>query len=49
MNQKQPKPPAKKAATFGSAMGALSEMCYDYEKLGLNEDANKQIFAGKKP
>lgn len=46
---KQPKPPTKGVTSFGSAMSALSEMCYDYDKLGLSEGATKQTFVGKKP
>jgi hypothetical protein len=48
-NEPKPKPPTKNTNTFGNAMSALSEMCYDYKSLGMNEGANKQVFAGKKP
>jgi hypothetical protein len=49
MRKKEPKQPTKGGATFSNAMSALSEMCYDYDKLGLNEGATKQVFTGKKP
>lgn len=49
MRKKEPKQPTKGGASFGNAMSSLSEMCYDYDKLGLLEGATKQIFTGKKP